>query len=91
MFKNKVHVFVDGVDTMALVDTGATVSIMSAAFKGQLGRKVMFLWEKATTFCGVGGNSLCPIGVCTAAVSLSDQVFATEFTILPRSTHDLWT
>lgn len=89
MFKNKVEVFVDGVCTMALVDTGATVSIMSAAFKHRLGQKVMFLWEKATTFCGVGGNSLCPIGVCTAEVCLGDQVFVTEFTILPRSTHDI--
>lgn len=89
MFKNKVQVFVDGVHTMALVDTGAAVSIMSAAFKARLGRKVTFLLEKAITFCGVGGNSLCPIGVCTAAVLLSDQVFVTEFTVLPRSTHDI--
>lgn len=42
MLKNRVHVCIDGVSTMALVDTGATVYVMSLLFKSLLGRKLMF-------------------------------------------------
>lgn len=89
MIKNKVHVLVDGVSAMALVDTGATVSVMSLGFKGLLGRKVVFQWDQAATFCGVSGESLRPVCVCTAEVSLAGGVFATEFVVIPRSTHEV--
>lgn len=58
MLKNKVEIVVDNVRTMALVDTGATVSVMSVDFKNRLGRKVMFTWDKVVTFRGVGGEWL---------------------------------
>lgn len=61
MLKNKVEIIVDGVRTMALVDTGATVSVMSIDFKNSLGPKVMFSWDKVVTFRGVGGEPLCPL------------------------------
>lgn len=43
MLKNKVCVYVDNVSTVALVDTGAAVSIMSLAFKDRLGQKYCLL------------------------------------------------
>lgn len=89
MLKNRVHVCIDGVSTMALVDTGATVSVMSVLFKSLLGRKVMFCWDQSTSFRGVGGDSLYPVGVCNVDVSLGGRVFNTEFIVLPRSTHDV--
>lgn len=89
MLKNKVNVLIDGVSTMALVDTGATVSVMSVVFKNLLGRKVMFHWDHSTSFRGVSGDSLYPVGVCNVDVSLGGQTFNTEFTVLPRSTHDV--
>lgn len=89
MLKNKVKVLVDGVSTLALVDTGAVVSVMSLAFQRLLGRKVVFQWNQVATFCGVSGDSLRPVGFCTAQVSLGGRVFTTEFTILPRSSHDV--
>lgn len=89
MVTNKVEVFIDGVSTVALVDTGATVSVMSSAFKDSLGRKVMFKWDKNISFRGVGGEPLCPLGVCTVDVWLGGRTFKAEFVILPKSTHDV--
>ena len=89
MLKNKVHVLVDGVPTMALVDTGATICVMSVNFKNLLGPKVMFCLSRAVTFRGVSGDALCPVGVCTVDVSLCGKVFPTEFAVITRSTHDV--
>lgn len=71
------------------IDTGATVSVMSSAFKSRLGRKVMFHWDKMVTFQGVGGESLCPLGICSVTVSFGGHTFRAEFAVLPRSTHDV--
>lgn len=87
MLKNKVEIVVDGVRTMGLVDTGATVSVMSIDFKNRLGRKVMFDWDKVVTFRGVGGESLRPLGVCSVNVCFGGHSFRAEFTVLPRTTH----
>lgn len=89
MLKNKVNVLIDGIPTMALVDTGATVSVMSLAFKNRLGHKVMFSWTDAITFRGVGGEWLHPLGVCAVSVLLAGKVFASEFLVLPRCSHDV--
>lgn len=89
MDKNKVQVSVDGVSTMALVDTGATVSVMSYAFKERLGRKVMFSWDQPLSFRGVGGEWLRPMGVCSVNVSVAGKTFTVEFAVLPSSTHDV--
>lgn len=83
MLKNKVHVLVDDIPTMALVDTGATISVMSLNFKALLGQKVMFSWDNISTFRSVSGDTLCPIGVCTADVCLCGKVFTTEFAVIP--------
>lgn len=89
MLKNKVRVFVDDVPVMALVDTGATISVMSACFKDTLGRKVLFKWNQASKFCGVSGEALHPVGVCQADVFLGGRVIPTEFVIIPQATHDV--
>lgn len=74
---------------MALVDTGAMISVMSMNFKKLLGQKVMFCLSRGVTFRGVSGDALCPLGFCTANVSLCGKVFRTEFAVIPRSTHDV--
>lgn len=89
MLRNTVEVLVDGTRTMALIDTGATVFVISFAFKSRLGRKVMFKWDQMVTFRGVGGESLCPLGVCSVNVSFGGHTFRAEFAVLPRSTHDV--
>lgn len=89
MLKNKVEIMVDNVRTMALVDTGATVSVMSVDFKNRLGRKVMFTWDNVVTFRGVGGEWLHPLGVCSVNISFGGHLFRAEFTVLPRTTHDV--
>lgn len=82
MLKNRVHVLVDTVPTMALVDTGATISVMSVNFKNLLGPKVMFCLSPGVTFRGVSGDALCPVGFCTVDVSLCGKVFCTEFAVI---------
>lgn len=89
MVKNKIEVLIDGVPTMALVDTGATVSVMSKAFKDSLGTKVMFSWDRSATFRGVGGEPLWPLGTCTVDVSLGGKSFKAEFAVLQKSTHEV--
>uniref|UniRef100_L7LVQ9 RNA-directed DNA polymerase n=1 Tax=Rhipicephalus pulchellus TaxID=72859 RepID=L7LVQ9_RHIPC len=89
MLKNKVSVWIDSVLTMALVDTGATISVMSFAFKRLLGRKVLFCWDRTDTFRGVSGELLHPVGVCSVEVSLGGHVFNAEFAVLPHATHDV--
>lgn len=41
MVENKVCICVDGVNATAVVDTGASVSVMSLSFKDRLGHKVV--------------------------------------------------
>lgn len=88
ILKNKVCVFVDDVPALALVDTGATISAISASFKDLLRRKVVFQWDEMSKFCGVSGDPLQPIGLCNADVSLGGHV-TTQFAIIVRSTHDV--
>lgn len=89
MPKNKVRVLVDGIPTLALVDTGSTIFVMSVSFKNCLGLKVMFYLSRGAIFRGVRGDAVCPLGVCTMDVSLCGKVFPTEFAVIARSTHDL--
>lgn len=89
MTQNKVPVLVDGLPTMALIDTGAAVSVMSFNFKLRLGHKVMFRWNSSATFRAVSGETLSPIGVCVVSVTLGDKVFKVEFAVLASSTHDI--
>lgn len=89
MMQNKVHVLVDGLPTMALIDTGAAVSVMSLNFKSRLGPKVMFCWDNCATFRAVSGESLYPVGMCVASVALGHRVFKVEFAVLASSTHDV--
>lgn len=89
MSKNKVIVSVNGVGTLALVDTGAAVSVMSLSFKNRLGHKVMFACDRNVHFRGVGGEHLRAIGVCSATVTLGEEAFRTEFIVLAQATHDV--
>lgn len=75
MCHNKICVSVGNVTTLALVDMGASASIISMDFKTQLGRKVMFQWDNASTFRAVSGELLRPLGVCISNGSLSDNVY----------------
>lgn len=89
MSKNKVTVSVNGVDTVALIDTGAAVSVMSLAFKTRLGPKVMFACDRKIQFRGVGGERLCPVGVCSATVLFGEDSFRTEFIVSGQATHEV--
>lgn len=89
MLKNKVYVSIEDVNTVALRDTGASVSVMSLSFKNHLGQKVMFAWDRNSTFRGVGGEMLRPVGVCSVLMTAGEQAFQTEFTVLALCTHDV--
>lgn len=78
MLKNKVHVLVDGVPTMALVDTGTTISVMSVNFKNLLG--LMLCISHGATLRGVRWEF---------ALWTCSKVFPTEFAVIARSTHDI--
>lgn len=69
MLKNKVHVLVHVVPTLALVDTGTTMSVMSVSFKN-FSVKVMFTLCDGAMFRGVSSDTVCHLVVCTVGVSL---------------------
>lgn len=89
LLKNKLDIFIDGIRTEALVDTGASVSVISLAFKNRLGRKVMFICDRHPQLRGVDGNILRPIGVCSASVLLGKDNIAAEFTVLKHCSHEV--
>ncbi|MBS2634115.1 retroviral-like aspartic protease, partial [Salmonella enterica subsp. enterica serovar 1,4,[5],12:i:-] len=79
--------FVDGVRTSALVDTGAAVSVMDA--------KLSRLLRKVTTpLSGLSlrtasAQSIHPTAVCTARVIIQDALYAVEFIIISSCSHDV--
>lgn len=71
------------------MDTGASVSVISVNFKTKLGRKVMFRQNDGSSFHAVIGKLLRPLGVCTANVYFSDNVYKAEFIVLTKFTHNV--
>lgn len=87
MHKNVVHILVDCVEVPALVDTGATVSVMSDDLRKRLNKLVTPYNSKPLR--GVGNGVLCPVGVCTSRIEISGYLVPVSFVILPLCSHDI--
>lgn len=78
---------VEGVCTVALVDTGAAVSVINA--------DLCRLLKKVTTplpqfsLCTATAQRVKPVAACTARVMIQDVVYPVEFLVLPSCSHDV--
>lgn len=87
MDRNLLHIDIDGNPTSALVDTGATVSVISRRFCRQL-RKVVTP-SFGCVLQGAGRSLLNPVGTCTARVTIRETTFPVIFTVLEHCIHDV--
>lgn len=89
MLVNHVEVTVDGQPVRALVDSGASFSVVSESFRRSL-RKVMFPYKKESVVKVADGSYVQPSGTCTLRLSINNQrVPPFEFIILPRCSHTI--
>lgn len=88
MDRNLVRVFVDNLEISALVDTGATISVISESLRQRL-KKIALPYD-CKQLRGVGKDLLHPIGTCTARVKVSENVvIPVSFVVLRQCSHDL--
>lgn len=84
---NVVEVFVEGLRTLALVDTGATISVISQKLCRSL-RKVTTP-PTALSLSTASAQRIHPIAACTAKVIIGDVLYHIEFIVLPSCSHDV--
>lgn len=80
-------VAIDGHEVTALVDTGASYSIVSQRFADRL-RKVKTPWD-GPQIRTAGGHLMTPAGKCTAKVRIGDGDYVATFVILPQCCKDV--
>ncbi|XP_077525626.1 uncharacterized protein LOC144137578 [Haemaphysalis longicornis] len=85
--QNVIDVLIDGVPALALVDTGAAVSVISAKLCRSL--------KKVTTpLLGLSlqtasSEHVAPLAACTARVAIQNNLYTIEFAVLPMCSHDV--
>ncbi|XP_077551149.1 uncharacterized protein LOC144164731 [Haemaphysalis longicornis] len=83
---NLLAVEIDGVPVIALIDTGAHISVMSAQLRSRL-RKVL---TPALSHVRVaGGGTSAVAGMCTARVSIAGHPVTVMFFVLDKCPHDV--
>lgn len=79
--------FVDGVRTLALVDTGAAISVMSHKFCRSI-RKVTTR-PSGFSLRTASAQHIQPVAACTARVLIQDAIYTVEFLVLASCSYDL--
>lgn len=85
--RNLLDIQVDDVTVTALIDTGAQISIMSAALRTQL-RKVITPAIQSTVRVADGSSSAV-LGMCTARVCIAGHQTIGLFAVLAQCPHDV--
>lgn len=88
MSGNHLEVIVDGHPVRALVDSGASSSIISERYRRHL-RKTMFPTEKKTILKVADGNYVQPLGKCVLRLEINGRIQPFEFTVLLSCSHDI--
>ncbi|GFQ82219.1 transposon Ty3-I Gag-Pol polyprotein [Trichonephila clavata] len=88
MSGNHLDVTVDGLPVKALVDSGASSSIISEKFRRYL-KKVMFPAHNHTIIKVANGSYVQPKGMCTLQIRISGRILPFEFIVLPDCSHDI--
>ncbi|GBN12921.1 Transposon Ty3-I Gag-Pol polyprotein [Araneus ventricosus] len=88
MHENFIDVVLDGQLVRALVDSGASLSVISETFRRQL-KKLLFCSSQNLTFRVADGNHVKPLGTCIFRVTMQNQTQPFEFTVMPKCSHDV--
>lgn len=88
MSGNHVEVIVNGHPVRALVDSGASSSVISERYRRHL-RKTMFPTERKTMLKVADGNYVQPLGKCVLRLEINGRIQPFEFTVLLSCSHDI--
>lgn len=88
MSGNRIDVTVDNNLVSALVDSGASFSVVSEKYRRLL-RKVMFPSDNKCILKIADGNYVQPTGKCILRLSIDGRSFPFEFIVLSKCSHDI--
>lgn len=88
MHGNYIDVIIDNQPVHALVDSGASFSIMSDEYRHRL-KKTTFQGTRNLALKVADGKYVHPIGRCIARLGINDRTQPFEFVVLPKCSHDL--
>lgn len=88
MTKNYLDLNVDDQPVRALVDSGASFSVVSNKFRRQL-RKVMFPTDENVLLKVADGGHVRPMGKCVLRLDINGMIRPFEFTVMPKCSHDV--
>ncbi|GFU24811.1 transposon Ty3-I Gag-Pol polyprotein [Trichonephila clavipes] len=87
MTGNQLYVIIDNKPIRALVDSGASFSVISDEYR-QFLKKVLFTDAKSVMLKVADGNFIRPIGKCVLRVRISNRELPFEF-VLSHCSHDV--
>ncbi|GFT85530.1 transposon Ty3-I Gag-Pol polyprotein [Trichonephila clavipes] len=88
MTGNQLDVIIDKKLIRALVDSGASLSVISDKYRRFL-KKVLFADAKSVMLKVVDGNFVRPIGKCVLRVRINNRELPFEFIVLSHCSHDV--
>lgn len=78
---------VEGVAALALIDTGAAVSVLNERLRRSLRKVTTPLSD--LTLRTASPQEIKPLAMCTARVLIQDVTYVIEFIVLPSCSHDI--
>ncbi|GFU53228.1 transposon Ty3-I Gag-Pol polyprotein [Trichonephila clavipes] len=88
MTGNQLDVIIDKKPIRALVDSGASFSVISDKYRRFL-KKVLFADAKSVMLKVADGNFVRPIGKCVLRVRINNRELPFEFIVLSHCSHDV--
>lgn len=85
--KNVIEVAIEGILTLALVDTGAALSAIDARLCRKIGKVTTPL--SGLSLRTANAQHIEPSGACTARVVIQEDLYVIEFIVLPSCSHDV--
>ena len=88
MCRNYLDVTVDGHSVRALVDSGASASVISERYRRHL-RKTMLPADNQVILKVANGSHVQPLGKCILRVEIEGRIQPFEFTVVPTCSYDV--
>ena len=88
MSGNHLEIVINNHPVRALVDSGASFSVISDEYRRHL-KKVMFSNSKNIVLKVANGNFVRPIGKCILRITVNNRELPCEFIVLPQCSHDV--
>lgn len=85
--KNVIEIAIEGILTLALVDTGAALSAIDARIFRKIGKVTTPL--SGLSLRTANAQHVEPSGACTARVVIQEVLYVIKFIVLPSCSHDI--